>query len=181
MLYYLLDSSALLLRYLHHKSLLDQMYVQKLKKEAFFYFPSFCVPEIFNSFARLRYREGKLTEKEYSQYCNTFRGEIKNRHILYAYDLHRYHNYNADLIYEVEHTTAPLSPTQMIKANKCSLSALDLLIIAMGMELRRIHSKDKVYVITNDERLASISNARPNLFAPAIYLEKATQTNMPTP
>ena len=156
------------------------MYIQKLKGDAFFYFPNFCVVEVFNAFARWRYRENKINDKAYKDYLGGFKGEIRNRKNLYCYNLHRYHNYNADLIYQAEHTIRPLDPlVDNAPKSKCSLSGLDILVIAMGMELKRIHPKDQVYVVTNDERMAKVANSDPAQYVPAIYLEKTDPKNLP--
>ena len=94
--------------------------------------------------------------------------------------MHRYHNYNADLIYQAEHTIRPLDPlADKAPKSKCSLSGLDILVIAMEMELKRIHPKNQVYVVTNDERLAKIANSNPSQYVPAIYLEKTDPKNLP--
>lgn len=155
------------------------MYIQKLKGDAFFYFPNFCVVEVFNALARLRHRENKIDDKSYNSYVAAFKGEIRSRKTLYCYNLHRYHNYNADQIYQAEHTLQPLVPSQSVPKGKCSLSGLDILVIAMGIELKRIHPKDKVFVVTNDERLAMVANSDPK-FVNAIYLSKTSIAQLPT-
>jgi len=184
MVYYLFDTSALIERYFnHYKAVLDPMYLQKISKEAFFYFPNMCVVEVFNTFAKKFYRRKEIKAGEYKNLCDTFKGHIRNGKLLYPYNLYRYHNQNADLIYETEHTLEPLNPESSrprIAYGKCWLSSVDILIIAMGMELQKIHGKN-VYIVTNDERLAAVSNAKPDLFAPAIYLRTATTQSLPHP
>ena len=156
------------------------MYIQKVKGDAFFYFPNFCVVEAFNAFARLRYRENRISDKAYRDYLGVFKGEIRSRKLLYCYNLQRYHNYNADLVYQSEHTIKPLDPdVDHAPKSKCSLSGLDILVIGMGMELKRIHPKDQVYIVTNDERLAKVANSDPDKFVKAIYLENTKISQLP--
>ena len=172
--YYLLDASALVLRYdriAGVSDIIDELYIQQLKGEAFFYIPNFCITETFNTFAKFYFREKKITRTEYNKYLRKFREHIRFRKSIYPYALNRYHNYIADEILPIEHKTKPL------KGNKSHLSTFDILIIAMGIELKNIHIKDNVYIITRDERLANVSNSKLKLpkakLPKAIYIQNA--------
>lgn len=60
------------------------------------------------------------------------------------------------------------------------LSTYDILIISMGMELKRI-LKDNVFIVTKDERLAKINNEginRGERFAKALYLPNITISDL---
>ncbi len=184
MIYYLLDTSALGHIYTRENprltELLEYIFLQRIRGRAFLYLPNFCVPEIFNIFARNRYRKRIINDSQYENLRTAFRDHIRNRKTLYSYDLNRYHNINTDIIFTAEHTTAPLRPSRRagIEASKCSLSALDILIIAMGIELKHVHSGNDVYLVTNDERLSNVCNKIKS--APkAFYLEMTYKKDLP--
>ncbi len=163
MKYYLIDTSA----FIYAIENLDQtkmdFFVERADGTAFLYMPQFCVPEVFNTYARLFYRENKIVGSLYTKWRNEFIKAIHNRRIIYCYDLHRYHNLNTHKIYKLEH--------KVPYANKeGALSAFDILIIAMGVELKKIHSPNEVLILTRDARLCRISNINRE-FAPAIWFK----------
>lgn len=196
MIYYLLDASALLLWYdkVHYlNSRLDYMYKQYIKHQAFFYLPNFCIVEVFNMFARLYYRDKTIaTRKQYLDLCGLFKGQIRRGKTFYSCSLNRYHIINTDQIYQLEHTTPPLEPSreerekaektrQQIQWSKYFLNSFDILIIAMGIELKKIHGgNNEVYIITNDERLAEVCNAV-EVAPKAIYIKKTPINDLPKP
>lgn len=137
--------------------------MEKANGSAFLYMPQFCVPEVFNTFARIFYRDNTIPGPLYTEWRNEFIKAIGNRRILYCYDLHRYHNLNTHRIYEIEHKT-PYSQKER------ALSTFDILIIAMGMELKRVHCPNNVSILTRDGRLQRISSMDRE-FAQAIWFE----------
>ncbi len=130
---------------------LDEIFVSQTNKKATVYLPQFCVAETFNTFARLYYKDKSISEELYNSLTELFKEHIKDRKLLYCYDLHRYHNLNADAVIRAEHTV-PYN-------GDISLSTLDILIIAMGIELMHIHPPKNVYVVTGDKRLHKICNS----------------------
>jgi len=153
MKYYLIDASALVYGIRNLGNTKTDFFIEQATKRALLYVPQFCVAEVLNAFARVFYKDQSVGEETYIEWRDVFIKAIHNRRILYCYDLHRYHNLNTDKVFEIEHTTS-YNPKR-----KNYLSALDILIIAMGMELRRIHPPDDVSVLTRDGRLHKISNA----------------------
>jgi predicted nucleic acid-binding protein len=152
--YYLIDASAFG-RYVDPRITSKKHDISKnIAKGYFYYIPQFCIAEIFNIFAKWRYRkeQGKtfINEKKYKSLRETFKTLIHDRASIYSYDLHRYHNLNCDKIYEIEHTTPKSS-------KKPYLSTFDILIIAMAIELQRIHGKDNITILTCDNRLIEIA------------------------
>jgi hypothetical protein len=131
-----------------------------IERGDFYYIPQFCIAEVFNTFAKWRYctsesdksdkRNTTLTPDQYKQVNESFKILIRDRLVLYAYDLHRYHNLNCDKIFETEHTIQR-------EKNKGWLSTYDILIIAMAMELQRIHGKNNIKILSCDERLVKIA------------------------
>ncbi|MDR3244695.1 MAG: hypothetical protein LBT79_08105 [Elusimicrobiota bacterium] len=125
----------------------------------FYYIPQFCIPEVFNMFAKWRYdtdynkrhKRKKLNKKEYEYLYKLFISYVHNRVLLYPYDLHRYHNLNCHKIYMVENNTDRQQPTDR-------LSAFDILIIAMGIELQKIHGKNNITILSCDKILIRIAN-----------------------
>ena len=167
MIYYLFDASALILFYQKANKKLDEIFVSKAKNESFIYVPQFCVPEVFNTFARLYYRDKKISEDIYNQYCVAFKEHVSSRKVIYCYDLHRYHNLNAHQLFIYDHTI----PYDHINSTK-SLSTLDILIISMGMELKRIHPPQDVFLVTADKRMQTVCKACPSEFPQVIFVKE---------
>jgi len=161
--YYLIDASAFVYAVENVNRTKIDFFMEKAEGTAFLYVPQFCVAEVLNTYARLFFRENRIAGKLYTEWRNEFLKAIRSRRTLYCYDLHRYHNLNADRIYRKEHRM----PYQ---GNENSLSAFDILIIAMGMELKKIHSPNEVTILTRDIRLRTISNSSGE-FVPAIWFE----------
>lgn len=151
--YYLLDACAFgeYIDKLSSRKKINHNIVINIADGSFYYIPQFCVAEIFNMFAKWHYAEKRIDSKKYDQLCDMFKLMIRNRALLYPYDLHRYHNINCDKIYKTEHSIP--------KGNDHKLSTFDILIIAMGIELQHIHGKDNFTILSCDKRLLKISNA----------------------
>jgi len=152
MKYYLIDASAFIYAIENLDKIKKNFFIERANKEAFLYISQFCVPEVLNGFARIFYRDKKIGDQLYKKWKNEFIKAIHNRNILYCYDLHRYHNLNTAPIYHFEHTIP-------YKKGEGSLSAFDILLIAMGMELKKIHSSNNVSLLTRDGRLHRIANS----------------------
>jgi hypothetical protein len=155
MKYYLLDASAIVYAVEYLDTIRLNFFEEKQKGKAFLYIPQFCVAEVLNTFARLCFRDKKINPDQYTTWRGEFINAIHNGRIFYAYDLHRYHNLNADKVYSIEHKTP-------LRGNETPLSTFDILIIAMGMELKKIHHPTEVIILTRDSRLHCISNKSPD-------------------
>ena len=163
MKYYLIDTSAFIYAIENLDKIKIDFFTEKANATAFLYMPQFCITEVFNTFARFFYRDQKIGRSLYTKWRGKFIRAIHNRRILYCYDLHRYHNLNTHKIYKIEHKKPYTN-----KEN--ALSTFDILVIAMGTELKKIHSPNEVLILTRDARLCRISNMSRE-FAPAKWFE----------
>ncbi len=148
MQYYLVDTCAYIYAIENEGKLKNDLIKKRALNQAFLYIPQFCIPEVLNTLARCFYEDKRYGKEKYEEYKESFLGAVRSGRIFYPYELHRYHNINADKIYETEHTT-PLDKTEH------HLSTFDILIIAMGIELSKIHGKN-VFIVTRDRRLFNI-------------------------
>ncbi len=158
-LYYILDASAILHLYVIDEDLtpkLDHFVEQKGLGRAFLFVPNFCVAETFNTFAKFYYRWKSLTPDQYQRCADAFKHDIHNGHLLYHYELNRYHVLNVDYIIPFEHLFEPKRPKGAKKGEEWTLSTFDILIIALGMELARI-TGGRTYIVTCDRRLHKIA------------------------
>lgn len=145
--YYLLDASAFI--YAVEKYEEPDFIEEKENGEAFLYLPQFCVTEILNAYGRFFWEEGKLDSEDYTKWRGAFLKLVRDRKTIYCYDLHRYHIKNADKVFKVEHTIDRIGSP---------LSSFDILIIAMGIELKKIHPHNDVIILTRDKQLKKVSN-----------------------
>jgi len=117
-----------------------------------------------------------MNKRCYPGCANRFSNHLENRNFFYTCDLNPYHFLSFDQILAVKHTVdteysvtklppgadedevemglARVNPRDYI--GRHYLNTFDLLIISMGIELKRIVGKE-VYLLTNDRRLALIS------------------------
>ena len=195
--YFLFDASAAHHYYLgkeEFQETLAYLIALKEKKQAFFFLPNFCVAEVLNTFAKYRYRLDSIEPDFYNKIREDFIDAVRNRKTFYCYYLNRYHNLNAEVVFGIEHTRNtefqainefPQGRTfeekmnsidsivrnlrsRRYPLNKFYLSTFDILIIAMAMELRRFFGERRVYIVTKDERLKTISEK--GKFSKVIYL-----------
>ncbi|MCD6134325.1 MAG: PIN domain-containing protein [Candidatus Omnitrophica bacterium] len=148
MKYFLLDTSAIIHLYYSEEKLtkkVAELISRKLSEDAFLYMPNFCIAETFNVFGKLRYRERKKSQEEYEEIKGSFKDLVRGRSIIYSYELSRYHVLNIDLLVPFEQT--------FTRINKKALSTFDLLVIAMGIELVKIHGDRDFYIITAEKRM----------------------------
>lgn len=153
MRYYLVDASAFVYAIEQYGNTKLDFFEEKAQGSAFIYLPQFCVTEVFNTFGKCFYKRirGKqYTKQQYQNSCKFFQNAIRNRATVYVYDLHRYHNIRADSIIPVEHTT-PYAGKERY------LSAFDILIISMTLELMEIHKDSEVCLLTRDIRMKRIA------------------------
>jgi len=199
MRYFLFDASVVHHFYIpnaKYKKVLDYLLSENQRGQSFFYLPSFCVAEVLNSFAKYRFRFKTLTAEKYKEVRDNFLDHVRYRKLFYCYDLHRYHNLNSDDVFEIEHsydTEYTATETtfgddletigKMLKEkdkndsiSKHYLSTYDILLISMGMELRRILKKN-IYMLTKDKRLYNVCNEGFNQgkrFARPLHLPQLT-------
>lgn len=150
---YLIDASALVPFYRHHQDLepkINHLIEQRGLDRATLFIPNFCIAEIFNTFAKLRYRESQIDDTEYNKIKEIFRSHIRHATLFYEYPLHIYHIYNVDYISPFEHQW------YIGEKRDWFLSAFDILIIGMGIELIKKYGDENFRIITCDERISKI-------------------------
>jgi len=175
--YFLLDASVVVAYYLPKVSsqkahermheIVSAMRVRGRQKKPFVLFvPNFCVAEIFNTFRRCRYGKwnkkvkdigGMISKKDFNRVYNRFQQDIRNGKLFYHYELSRYHLLNTALISPIDHHYAYQRNRTDNRRNPRPMSTFDLLIIAMGIELVRLHGKESVCILTTDSRIVNIS------------------------
>lgn len=151
---YLFDTCAWVHYYrgqLKVKALLDKIIEYKGLNKATLFMPSFCIAEVFNTFAKWRYRNEdiKINEEEYNAIKDKFRSHIRKGALITEYPLHIYHTYNTDYVIPFEHQW---------DIHEKALSTFDILILGMGIELVKHYGDSPVKIVTADKRLANIAN-----------------------
>ena len=163
---------------------------QKLTNKAIILIPSFCIAEVRNTLAKWYFRHKNVfrSKQHYDTTFWKFIAAVHDRKFFYSYDLNRYHNLNTSAITDVEHITdtefdatgLPVGTDsksinkELRKKNEYDhrgryyLSTFDILIVAMGMELRRI-TGEEIHLLTSDKRLALISSRKPEEFPKSYY------------
>lgn len=187
---YLIDTCAWVTYYRGDektKKWIDYVIEQKGLNRATLFMPSFCIAEVFNTFAKWRYREGlRLSEDEYVEIKNKFRDHIRKGALITEYPLHIYHIYNTDYVIPFEHQLEPEQDT---------LSTFDILIIGMGIELVKHYGDFPIRILTADKRIAWLSEKLrgvvndgirkkygiPNniIYPQAVYLPTCEKTSLP--
>jgi len=161
---YLFDTSAVVHCYLPEarrtrsmKKKIEYLVEQRtVHREASLFIPSFCIAEVFNTFARMHFGpredERPLSEEEYKSCLKDFREDIHWEKTFYSYDLTRNHILAVDEIIPVEHKLAASNEA-------AHLSTLDILVIAMACELAYVADPEKVYLVTCDRRMRTVFEA----------------------
>lgn len=177
--YYLLDTSAALHHYIPHEKItpqLDHIVEQHGLKKVFIFIPQFCISELFNTFAKYHYRKKELypkayqesslknfkslSKEDYQRICSNFKEDIKFGRLFYNYSLSRYHTFNADSIFPFEHRVELTRKNyQTGKIEPYFLSTFDILLLAMGIELARMHGEERTYILTCDKRIKIVADS----------------------
>lgn len=152
---YLLDTCAWVNYYkAEHKVkvLLDHIIEQRGLKKATLFMPSFCIVEVFNTFAKWRYRRKDIKEQDYEDIKKKFRDHVRKGALISEYPLHIYHIYNTDYIVPFE------NQWDLGHNQENHLSSFDILIIGMGMELVKHYGDKPVKILTCEKRIANLCN-----------------------
>jgi len=169
MKYYLLDTSFWVWAVQNGK---NSCVLEKDCGQAFLYMPQSCIPEVFNTFAKLRYANDtephqKIDDIHYESFCKSFEEHIHERKIIYIYDLHRYHNLNAHKIYEKNYLSWNswdegylLQQKNTTKKYARPMSGLDIILLSMALELKIIHPEphNQVIILTRDDTIIKVVN-----------------------
>jgi len=150
--YLLLDANVLVAYYCKDEAgpVQDRarsLFAARAKGKIFLFVPNFCVVEAIRAFAKKswseqKYGRGSDASEAFEQHKKAFLDDIVDAKLLYSYELSRRHVLSSHRVYE---RAAMLSYR---KGNPPS--ALDVLIIAMGCDLERIHGREKFAMVTAD-------------------------------
>jgi len=146
--------------------------------EIFLYIPDPCVPEVFAVFARYFFATWdkhvkkslprKVKKADYEAMLRHFQNDVQNGKLLNQVTLNPYHILATHLISRVDanYEYYRRRENQKVKRQKRMMGGLDHTIIGMGINLSRIHGRDKFAILTADHRLADIlkraGSVRPN-------------------
>ncbi|MGA7341083.1 MAG: hypothetical protein WBE72_21520 [Terracidiphilus sp.] len=157
---YLFDASAAVEIYLPRNERVAKtiqfIQTQKRLHKAKLFIPNICIAEVFNTFAKRRFRAERqqdvIDEPSYKRHLSNFRDNIHWGRTLYPYDLNRYHIIAADKIIPVEHQIATSRGGDY-------LSTFDILVIAMACELAYTHEFEETFLVTCDRRMKDVTDA----------------------
>lgn len=128
----------------------------------FFYIPNFCIAEVFDAFTKHALSKwnrhvkpyGTLDKRVYKSLVRQFEKDIHNGKFFYHCELNRYHILSSHLVSPVDHYYC-LSKRKN-KSRATPAGTLDHLIVAMGIQLGRIHGPKNVCILTADSRLGKV-------------------------
>ena len=186
--------------YQHSLGLRKHITQQRVTNKAIILMPSFCIAEVRNTLAKwqFRYKNVFRSKEHYDTVFGTFISHVHDRKFFYSCDLNRHHNLNTSAVTEIEHTTEtefhatglPVGTDSVAINEKLRekhphdhtgryyLSTLDILIIAMGMELKKITGAE-IHLLTCDRRLSLISSKGPEEFPKPYYWPKLKISGLP--
>jgi hypothetical protein len=131
----------------------------------FLYIPNFCIAEVFGVFMKYAFGrwnrdvKGKTLDKRvYQRLVEQFQSDIHNGKFIYQYELSRYHILGTNLIAPVDHHYQyRRTPTGTKKTrNHRPMGTMDHLIVAMAVQLGRIHGVQNVAIVSSDHRLCDM-------------------------
>jgi predicted nucleic acid-binding protein len=182
--YFLLDSSIIVAYYLPESSrskkaaervtdIID--YVRKGgTSDWLLIVPNIVVAEVFNAFSKYCYGKwnehvkknlpGGMDQRRYKRIRNKFRDHIHNGKLYHQIELNRHHVLYTDLISPLDHYYRIYRKRSRV----VPLQTMDVLILAMGIELSHMLGHERFCVITADHRmndLCSLLNSRKRVAA----------------
>lgn len=145
------------------------VFPQWVKKQADLFLPNFIIAETLFLFAQATMRNQSIPfEKriqKYSELKSSFIGWVKYQPVVkslreasqvnrfFNYELNRHHILNLDKIMEFDNQTEPFIDKE---GKQLALSTIDLLLVSVGVELRRLFGDESVYILTLDKRLQTV-------------------------
>lgn len=136
--------------------------VRSGKSDHFFYIPNFCIAEVFSTLAKHAFghwnrqvKHKPINSKVHNSLRKQFESDIHNATLFYHYELARYHILTINMVAPVDH----YYKLGRGKKNRATpAGTFDQLIVAMGIQLTKIHGADNVVIITADRRLTKLIN-----------------------
>ncbi len=119
--------------------------------------PTFCIVETFAILARMHFKDGKLDRVQYKKCRDKFRNDLHWAKVFYPYETSRYHIVAVDEVIALDEITRQLVCE---RGPDKSLSAVDLLLVAMASELTYMHSTSTSHVmlVTCDKHMKEVCN-----------------------
>lgn len=135
-------------------------YVRANPGEHFIYIPNFCIAETFSVFMKHSFgqwnshvkKKGTIDTRIYKSIVRQFQKDIHNGHVMYHYELSRYHILGVNLVAPIDH----YYKITRGKKRAVPMGTFDHLIISMGIHLAHIHGRDNVCILSCDDRLIDI-------------------------
>lgn len=159
--YFLLDANVLVAYYCQDEpaSVRNQarsLFFAQSQGKAFLYVPNFCVAEVLRAFAKKcwseqLYGKGAEADQSFEAFKKAFLDDVIGSKLLYSYELSRRHLILAHQVYE--------GAAKLSFRKGSPPSAFDTLLIAMGLDLQRIHSRERFYVVTTDGPVFDVCQA----------------------
>jgi hypothetical protein len=118
--------------------------------------PNVCIPEVFGTFAKYAYGNWNhqvkrtITPQRYEKIRAGFRRYMHNSAVFEQYDLNRYHILATDLIAPVDHR---YQIRKKKGARQVPMSAVDHVVVGMGIYQARVHGEDSAVILTADRRM----------------------------
>ena len=142
---YVFDTCALLNHYQFPKQTpqIGHIFEKIRDGEAIAYIPQFCVSETIYVLFKLE-KQGKISSLQRKNYIETLIEHIRQRKLLYCYDLHRYHNFNLEEI------------LMSLGKDMEFMGTIDYLILAVAKELSRLYIGYKVTIVSSDGPLTNL-------------------------
>lgn len=176
--YFLLDTNIIVAYYLPQASCSKKaserarMIIDYVKKGGapnwVLLIPNIAIAEAFNTFAKYCYGKwnphvkknipGGLDQRKYKTIRKKFRDHIHNGKLFHQIELNRYHILYSDLISPLDH----YYQIYRKRGNKAPLQTMDILILAMGIELNHLLGAERFYVITADNRMNDLNEKARN-------------------
>jgi len=159
-------------RYERVQNSLAYITAQWVDKKAMLIIPNFVIAEMLNIFAFHHYRElkksARVAKKDYERVKDIFIGQIRysgkqsiqeriqSKKYFFNYELNRHHLLNLDKIFPIEHSTPPLKREVNMRYGDCELSAFDLLLISVAIELETLVGEGTVFIVTTEKRILDV-------------------------
>ncbi len=127
--------------------------------------PNFCIAEVFSVFEKYRWGStwnkhvssaNTLSSMEFESIRREFSTAIHNAASILQVDLNRYHVLCADLISPINHAYQIRRRGSKKSVQMKPASTYDMLILSMGIWLKKVHGPDSFTIVTGDGRIGNV-------------------------
>ncbi|HRU38417.1 MAG TPA: hypothetical protein P5511_00970 [Candidatus Goldiibacteriota bacterium] len=151
MKYYLMDGTGYLRAASDYAPNVKSHIFNRAKaKLDFIYMPQFSVTDVLRRLTKKYLADKVISEDRYKKECSDFISRIRDRNLIYIYDLHRYHNLNAKE-HEIYKKYWQTCKKNGWAPDRHKFGAQQVLLVAMAYELKKRHISpgDEVVIYTN--------------------------------